>query len=190
MKQLRAACFVIAAFVLTPCISSAGVSIELKNGNEILADECRESDDRLICYKMGGAFEIEKQDIRSINRTKKEPTYEPEKPAAGQTDTGEAQEKPQKGDSPKDTDSELKARLDLITQRKRELQSERGNLADEREKLNKDVKDAPDWMATDRFEDLQKRMSALDEKIKTFNAEVNQLNQEEKTIIDSLQKKQ
>ncbi len=190
MRHLRVGSVLIAlAFALVPSLSRAGVSIELKNGNTISADECRESNGRLVCYKMGGTFEIEKQDIASVRRSKGESmSGEEEQPPATQENTGEGKGKPDKGALTKDPAVEGKARLDRITQRKRELQPEREKLISEREKLNQELKSSPDWMTVDKFQDLKKRMSALDERINAFNDEVTRLNKEEKTIRDSLQK--
>ncbi len=191
MRHLRVSCALIAAAVaLVPSLSAAGVRIELKNGSEISADECRESDGRFVCYKMGGTFELEKQDVASMKRTKGEPAtgQEERSPATQEKDTGNVEKKNGKGAASKDPVAEGNARLDRINQRKRELQPERDRLINEREKVNQDLKNAPDWMTVDRFNDLQKRMSALDEKIKAFNDEVTRLNQEEKTIIESLKK--
>jgi DNA repair exonuclease SbcCD ATPase subunit len=178
--------FLVAALAVCvlPSPSAAAVRIELKNGGTIIADECRESDGKLLCYKMGGTFELEKQDISSVQKTTAEEGIEeqgvsaPEEPeATSASKTDKSAEHPA---------SEAEKRLEQITQRKRALQPEREKLIRDREHLQDEVKKAPDWMTTDRFAALKKKISTLDERIKDFNDEVQKLNQEEKTIRDSI----
>jgi chromosome segregation ATPase len=191
MRHLCVSCALIAAaVVLVPSFSAAGVRIELKNGSEIFADECHESNGKFLCYKMGGTFELEKQDIASMKQTKREPAAVQEEGSPAARDSGgDVANKKDKSAVSKDPVAEGNARLDRINQRKRELQPEREKLVSEREKLKEDLKNASDWMATDRFNDLKKRISALDERIKAFNDEVTRLNQETKTITESLEKR-
>jgi chromosome segregation ATPase len=170
-----------------PSLSPAAVRIELKNGGTIIADECREADGKLLCYKMGGTFEIEKRDIASIKETsERENIEEEEAPPPAQPEVKEGAAETDKGAGVEQPGAEARKRLEQITERKRALQPEREKLVRERENLREEVKKAPDWMTTDKFNDLKKRISALDERINGFNAEVTQLNQEEKTILDSL----
>jgi chromosome segregation ATPase len=190
MRLIYRSCLLVLAVIAAsvfPSPSPAAVRIELKNGGTIIADECRESDGKLLCYKMGGAFEIEKRDIasmkgisakESIEEEEASPSVQPEaKEGAAETDKGSVVEHP---------GAEANKRLEQITERKRALQPEREKLVRERENLQEEVKKAPDWMTTDQYDNLKKKISALDEKIKGFNDEVKQLNQEEKTILDSL----
>jgi chromosome segregation ATPase len=177
---------VIAASVF-PSLSPAAVRIELNNGGTISADECRESDGKLLCYKMGGTFEIEKRDIASIKETSpRESIEEEEASPSAQPEAKERAAERDKAAGVKHPGAGARKRLEQITERKRALQPEREKLIRERENRREEVKKAPDWMTTDKYDDLKKRISALDEKIKGFNDEVKQLNQEEKTILDSL----
>jgi hypothetical protein len=176
----------LALFVLWPfpSFSTAAVRIELKNGGTIIADECRESGVKFLCYKMGGTFEIEKQDVASMKESPAKATGEGEETSP--STRPEVKEGAGKGTSVEQRGSEARKRLEQIAKRKRALQPEREKLVRERGDLQEEVKKAPDWMTVDKFNDLQKKISALDEKIKGFNDEAKQLNQEEKTILDSL----
>jgi phage-related minor tail protein len=172
---------------LFPSFSSAAVRIELKNGGTILADECRESDGKFLCYKMGGTFEIEKGDVASMKETSVRETGEEEETSPpAQPEEKEGAVEAHKGAPAGQPGAEARKRLEQITERKRALQPEREKLVREREDLQEEVSKAPDWMTVDRFNDLQKKIATLDERIKGFNDEVKQLNQEEKTILDSL----
>jgi uncharacterized protein (DUF3084 family) len=190
MRLLYRSCLlflaVIAASVF-PSLSSGAVRIELKNGGTIIADECRESDGKLLCYKMGGTFEIEKRDIVSMKETSaRESIEEEEASPSAQPEAREEAVETGKGGGGEHPAAEARKRLEQITERKRALQPEREKLVNERKDLQEEREKAADWMTTDKYDDLQKRISALDERIKDFNDEVKQLNQEEKTILDSL----
>jgi chromosome segregation ATPase len=178
----------IAAFSLSvlPSPSAAAVRIELKNGGTIIADECREADGKMLCYKMGGTFEIEKQDIASMRKTAAGEAIEEQGASPGQPETKEEESKTGEDAGAGHPAAEARKRLREITERKRALLPEREKLFKERERLQKEVKEAPDWMTTDRYGDLEKKISALDERIKSFNGEVQKLNQEEKRLLDSL----
>ena len=52
--------------VVFPPAAMSEVMISLKNGRDIIADSCRDSNGKVICEKMGGNFEIEKKDILNI----------------------------------------------------------------------------------------------------------------------------
>ena len=80
-------------------------------------------------------------------------------------------------------------RLEEITQKKKELFSERVKLVKEREQLDEDLKKAPDWMPTNQYEELNKRNDQFKEKMKLFNEEAGRLNEEEKRIVEGLKKK-
>lgn len=189
MKPVNILC--LASALIIPLLVSASpsfsdVKIELRNGSSITADECRESGAGLLCSKMGGTFEIEKRDIVRI-RTVKGGRSEDNgavTPEAGAADT----EKAETGNAGKipagDSDSKGAAanRLEEIRQRKQELNNERGKLIKDREQLQIDIKNAPDWMPAAQHDELNKRNSDLDERIKKFNAEVKELNNEERKI--------
>ncbi len=169
------------AAAVFPSPSAAAVRVELKNGRSFVADECRESDGSLVCYKMGGSFVIEKRDIVSIKKTAGEEEAE-EGPAP--SEPAEVKD----GDTKDDKTAAPAAsgkRLDEIAARKKALLPEREKLVKERENLQEEVKKAPDWMTVDKFEALKKKISSLDERINGFNDEAKRLNEEEKTILDS-----
>jgi chromosome segregation ATPase len=177
---------VLSAFIL-PSPSTAAVSIELKNGGTIIADECREADGKLLCYKMGGTFEIEKQDVASTKKiSATENIEEQEASPSVQPETTVEPAKPNGNAGADNTAAETQKRLEQITERKRALLPEREKLIKEREHLQEEVKKAPDWMTTDRYNDLKKKNADIDKRIKSFNDAVKKLNQEEKTIRDSL----
>jgi chromosome segregation ATPase len=181
--------FFVAVFSVSvlPSPSPAAVRIELKNGGTIIADECREADGKLLCYKMGGTFEIEKHDVASMKQiAATEDIEEQETSPSVQPETKEGAAKPNSNAGAENTAAETQKRLEQITERKRALLPEREKLIKEREHLQEEVKKAPDWMTTDRYNDLKKKSADIDERIKSFNDEARKLNQEEKTIRDSL----
>jgi hypothetical protein len=190
MRLIHRSCLLFLAVTVISVFSSfslAAVRIELKNGGTIIADECRESDGKLLCYKMGGTFEIEKRDIASMKETSARERIEEEEASPSiQPEAKEGAAETDRGTGIEHRGAEARKRLEQITERKRALQPEREKLLREREELREEVKKAPDWMTTDKYDDLKKKISALDEKIGGFNDEVKQLNQEEKTILDSL----
>ncbi len=168
--------------------SYSGMAIELSNGATITADGCRDAGSSLLCSKMGGEFEIEKKDIVRIMKTEGDGaegdgggtaegvTGDSEKTGAG--GGGEAA-----GKTSGDATSASAKRLEEIRQRKIELQKERDKLAEERQRLQKDVDKAADWMPSDQFDELSRRNSELDTRIKAFNEEVRKLNEEERAIV-------
>ena len=49
--------------VIFPPAAMSEVKITLKNGRDIIADSCTDSDGKLTCYKSDGTFRIDKKDI-------------------------------------------------------------------------------------------------------------------------------
>lgn len=175
---------VIAALVISlvlPADAPAGVAIHLKNGMTMTADSCEESGGTLTCYKMGGAFLLNRSDVEKLSERK---TAVEDEPAAAEAAPGAA---PDKVEPAKDDDQKKELtpeeQFNQIRQRKMELQDEGKKLAQDREKLREDVKQSPDWMTTDQFEALSKRNKEMDERLKKYNEEVKRLNEEETKII-------
>lgn len=81
--------------------------------------------------------------------------------------------------------AEQTARLDQITERKGVLQPERDKLIKEREQLHADVKNAGVIRTKGQLDAITTRITDLEARINSFNAEVKKLNEEEKAIIDS-----
>lgn len=189
--------FVFAALACMPSLSYSDVKVTLTNGREIIADTCEEEGGQLVCTKMGGAFNIEKKDVGSIKEIKgggdepfsKEPaspvSTEPEK----KTDDTPGVSRADKGKPAAGGQAEAMKRLEEVTQKKRELSSEREKLVKEGEQLQEDLKKAPDWMPTKQYDELNARNEQLKEKIKLFNEETGRLNEEEKQIVEGLKKK-
>jgi hypothetical protein len=184
-----AACIVLVTY---PSPSHSAVQIIFRNGRSMTADSCQEADGRFICYKMGGTFELEKEDIATIRviqngdrgadvqaaepEDKKQPA---DTPPSSKT---EEDKKVEGGGKSSQTGEDSKADLNRITQRKSELITEREKLLKDRQQLQDDLKSKPEWMPVKDFDDLKKRNSELDERIKTFNEEVDRLNAEEQKI--------
>ncbi len=189
---------IIPVLVSLPVLAYPDVRVKMTNGREIIADTCEQEGSRLVCTKMGGTFDIDKKDVISVKEIKgmrqeslpsekAAPSAEPEKKmdnTSADKSQGKVMEIPPPG-----SQSEAMKRLEEIAQRKRELSSEREKLVKEREQLDEDFKKAPDWMTTDKYEDLNKRNAQLTEKIKLFNEEAGRLNDEEKRIVESLKGK-
>jgi hypothetical protein len=186
-KTVLLSCASIILSLVSATYSFCGVRIELNNGRSITADSCSESGTRLLCYKMGGSFAIDKREIVSMKTTEGAETEEdagsPPAPAAANA-TGEASDSSGTV-SPDDTGGMRESpagRLQEIGKRKSELVREREKLVQERMRLQEDVKNAPDWMLPERYDELNKRNADIDARIKRFNEEVKELNDEEEKI--------
>jgi chromosome segregation ATPase len=140
---------------------------------------------------MGGTFEIDKRDIVRISTVKGEGSDDngavtPETGSAegGTAETGNAEKTSQDGSG-----SRRKAaakRLEEIRQRKSELKNEREKLSREREQLQSDIKNAPDWMPVKQYDEINRKNSDIERRIKSFNEEVRGLDAEEKGIQEEL----
>lgn len=188
---------ILAFLVCMPALSSADVKVTLTNGREIVADACEEEVGRFICTKMGGTFDIEKKDVANIREIRSggyepppgEPASPPPTEPGKKADDAPGENRAEKEKSPAEGQSGAMKRLEDIAQRKRELSSERDKLVKERGQLEEDLKKAPDWMPTNKYEELTKRNDQLAEKIKLFNEEAVKLKEEEKQIVEGLKKK-
>ena len=188
--------FICAALVFLPSLTSAGVKVMLKNGREIIADSCQEEGDRLICFKMGGTFDIEKKDVESMKETSgghDASTGEPadDQPTEQQKKAEDAQgaDRTGKENPPAAGQTGADKRLADIMEKKKDLAAEREKLVKERQQLQEDLKKAPDWMPTKQYEELDKRNAEITEKVKRFNEEADRLNEEENRIVGSQKKK-
>ncbi len=193
------ALIIISVLVGVPVLAYPEVSIMMTNGREIIADTCEQEGDRLVCTKMGGTFDIEKKDVVSVKGIKTiHRESVPAEKAASPTEPEKTMDKAPTDKSPDEVmqipspggQSAAVKRLEDISQRKRELFSEREKLVKEKEQLNEDINKTPDWMPVKQYEELQERNAELDKKIKKFNEEVGELNREEKNILDESKKKQ
>lgn len=179
---------VLASVTAFPCISLGEVQINLKNETSIRADECREENDRLVCFKMGGSFELEKRDVLSVqNRSgRSAPVPDTDRSAA---------EIPTEADSPAKagertdgtlpagtgpTSADPAASSDTLAQKRLSLQAERESLLRERQKIRDDIKNAPDWMPENQYNELNRRNTELDTRIRRFNEEAGKLSEQGK----------
>lgn len=205
MRRLWCAVIILIAVALQPHFSSAEVRIELKNGRSIIADGCKEMKDRLICEKMGGTFEIDKQDIQSLKgiTIKRKESYEaaPEEPseageAGKETKTGgdaapagaPREKKEGEGALIRRGSPEQEKRLDEITARKKELIAQREALVRDRDQLHEDVRNMGMIKSQEEFDAVKKRISGLEARINGFNEEVNRLNAEEERLLGEIKK--
>ena|ERR1700690_822689 len=180
------------AIVLTaPGGSIADVRIQLRNESAIIADECQDQIDRYVCFKMGGTFEIEKKDIVSIKnvtvRSQEIPAMELQDIISGsqsaqikQNGSRDDDEKKGEAGQTQGKIAESSTSADPIAARALELQAERNRLVKEREQLQEEIKNAPTWMPTNQFDNLQRRNIELDNKINKFNEESGRLMEEDK----------
>lgn len=184
-------CFVVAVVFFLPSLSFSDVNIMLKNGMTMTAEICRDEGDRLICSKPGGTFELKKREVESVRETTsgKRDQVEtqdsaPSKPGQeeGRDGNGRQAEDSQAGDA----SATLRNRLEQITERKKELIKERDALQKDRQKVQEEVRNAPDWMPEVRFDELTKKNAEIDERVNRFNEEVKKLNKEEGRILDQL----
>ncbi|MBI5101667.1 MAG: hypothetical protein HZB33_07540 [Nitrospirae bacterium] len=173
------------AFFLIPAAaerSFADVKVQLRNGGSITADDCREESDRFVCFKMGGAFEIDRKDVVSIkNVGAGAPSGRDTEPAENR----QAADGAGPGGGAKKTDPGKEAKTadpssekDPLVARAAELRDERERLIREKQQLDEDIKNAPVWMPVNQFDSLQKRSAEMEEKIKKFNEEIQKLKEE------------
>lgn len=197
MKGFLAA-IIISVLVGVPVLAYPDVIVKMRNGREIIADSCEEEGTRLVCTKMGGTFDIEKKDVVSVKGIKA--THRESAPAEKAASPAEPEKKMENAPADKGPDEVMQSpypggqsaamkRLEDISQRKKELLSEREKIVKEREQLGEDLNKAPDWMPTNQFDELNKRNAQLGEKIKLFNEEVGRLNDEERRIAEGLKRK-
>jgi hypothetical protein len=193
------------AFIL-PEAAFPDVKISLRNGRDIIADNCREAGAKLICEKMGGIFEIEKKDIVHLKGVVIKRKQKDESPEAGSPFSGEpaaaeqaASATPEPAKEPESGKPEAgnigqqrtgsaaeEKRLGDINTRKQQLTAEREALHKEREELHEEIRNAGVIWSKEQLEDLKKRMADVDEKINRFNEEVKRLNMEEAQIIENI----
>ncbi|MBI5846963.1 MAG: hypothetical protein HZB31_03290 [Nitrospirae bacterium] len=197
---MKKAIVVFLATALIACmagLSFAGVKITLKNGRTITAESCRDMKGKLLCDLEGGTFEIDRQEIVSMQDTKvlrqtpAEVSDEPKPAGSGKLPENE---KPLPSDKPVVKGSEGKvvtgltpdqiSRLDQINEKKAALKPERERLDKEREQLNEDVKNLGLIRRQSQLDEIRGRMADLDARIKGFNDEAAKLNEEERAIID------
>jgi hypothetical protein len=166
-----------------PGYSFGEVQVNLKNETSIIADECREETDRLVCFMMGGTFEIEKRDVLSmknisVRRSPVPDTSAPEAAAPGKSDSSS-----KAGDRAEGTLPAGKApgpanpanHTDPLAQKRLSLQAERESLLKERQQIQDDINNARIRISGNQFDELNRRSAELDAKIKRFNEETSRL---------------
>jgi hypothetical protein len=181
-----------AVCVMLPAPGFCDVKIVLKNGRSVAAESCEDRGGRLTCFREGGSFSIEKEDISEIKSTppgKSAPADESfvEKPSEEGLSGEAGAEKKDGAQTAAGPEKELEKKLGEITRRKKELTEERARLLEERERLKADLGKSPDWMTEKQFAELSGRITDLDKRIKKFNEEVPRLDIEEQKIIDQLE---
>ena len=169
-----------------PAPSFGDVKVDMKNGSSIVADECREEGSNLVCYKMGGSFEIDKKDVQ---KTENIPAGRSGYSETGETDTAGSEKAQQTHQDGTKTDGAVKGEgtvskadgkdaLKTVDPRAEELlslQAERERLVKEKKQLEDDMKNAPGHMADYQFNELNRRNAAMDAQIKQFNEKARQL---------------
>ncbi|MBA4373059.1 MAG: hypothetical protein C0402_09405 [Thermodesulfovibrio sp.] len=191
-EQLRSpGLIVLLSLIFLPVHAPAEVQISLKNEASIIADECREETDRLICFKMGGSFEIDKHDVLSMKNVsiRQQPVYETSETdtaASGVSDNsvkpgGKNQGAPLEGKDQKP--AAMFNSSDDSAQKRLSLQAERESLFRERQQVQEDIKKAPDWMPAKQFDELTRRNTELDTRIKRFNEEAGRLSDKKKQAV-------
>lgn len=168
-----------------PGYSSGEVQINLRNDSSIIADECREETDRLVCYKMGGTFEIEKRDVLSMKNISGRRAPVPDAGGSDAESTGRSDSsvkaEDKAGDAlPAGKVPDTAKPSDPLAQKRQLLQEERERLLKERQKIQDDIKNAPDWMSEKQFNELNRRNAELDAGIKKFNEEAGRLSEQGK----------
>lgn len=201
MSRVAILIWFVSIMLVMPSLSSADVKIMLKNGRTIIADSCRDTQDSLVCEKLGGTFSFSKREIENLKEIaggKKD--YEEEEPVPEET----TEEGAPPGDTPaaggraaaeqagdtlvRGVNPDADKRLDEINSRKLELKEEREKLVKEREQVREEIRKAGEIRSRDKFIELSNRDSEMKNKIDRFNAEAAALDQEEGQLIKSLKK--
>jgi hypothetical protein len=190
MKEALPSAGLLALFFLAvlPGYSSGDVQISLKNEAIIIADECREEIDRLVCFKMGGTFEIEKRDVLSMKNISARRSPVPDTSGPDEADPGKPASSAKDGDKADGTLPAGKAPhsstpanpSDPFAEKRLSLRAERESLLRERQQIQDDIKNAPNWMKINQFDELNRRNAELDAKIKRFNEEASSLSEQGK----------
>ena len=186
-----------------PDRSFSEVRISLNNGREIIADKCTDSGAKLVCEKMGGSFEVDKNDVLETKGITIEhaPVSEVSEKAKGQeaeagekealkpeADTKGAEKQPGEGLG-KGLTPEEKERLEQITSKKIEYLAERQRLINDRNQLQEDVKNVDsnnvDLNNQEKIDALNKSITELEIRLGKFNEDVRKLNEEEQNILGS-----
>jgi len=192
MKQTIqiSALIIFISLVVFPLKAMSEVKITLKNGREIIADRCKDSEGKLTCETSDGTFRIDRKDVlnmKNITIERPEPVEEAA-PAVASPDenkdepraaeTGQAGQKTAAKAPAGGPAGEQDKRLAEIMAKRAEYEAEREALMKERQQLHDDVKAAGVISANGPFQDFQKRLKDLDVRIKAFNDKVNKLNEE------------
>ena len=196
------AVLVLSSFFVLPVRSFCEVKISLRNGREMMADSCRETKDRLICEKMGGTFEFDKAEIIKTENITIErststldsppdtpaPVLEREKPKAGEN--GRTDAKANADAKIGGLTPEQAKRIAEIEKKRSEFTIEREKLMQERQQLHEEVKAAGVIRSgSEKYGEIQKKISDLDARINTFNDQVNKLNEEMSVLSNEPRKK-
>ncbi len=197
-KQIFAWLIVPVFLAAMPDCSFGDVKIFLKNEGSIIADECREESDRFVCFKMGGTFEVDKEDILSVKGIAPGQEFVPliVRPETESAEKSEQTGKPgatQKNNATpgagnmQDPGKAADA-ADPVMQQRELLQKERESLLKERQQIQSDIKNAPDWMPTKQWDELNRRNVDLDARIKKFNDDAKKIQTETKNPGDDTKK--
>ncbi len=208
LRNIAISIILIGPFI-APSLSFPEIEVSLKNGGTIIADGCMETGDMLVCSKLGGFFEIKRNDISDYKEiTAKQPAIQAARadysgpvhrdsgedgifasdatdPARGGPDYTRQDDAPAVEHGNRTLADK---KLDRITRKKMELTSVRKKLMKEREQLHKDVKNAVVIKTGKQLREILKRISDLDARTAEFNREIDKLNKEEQAIIEKLEK--
>ena len=180
--------------VVFPPAAMSEVKVTLKNGRDIIADSCTDSEGRLTCEKGEGTFIIDKKDVLDMKKITIERAPSLQVPEEGAVSLGKEEGKSEptlkevekrSGAGPiKGMKPEEKEKLDQINQKKIEYQAERQRLITERQQLHEDVKNTGLIKTQEQFDAIKKRIADLETRINSFNEDVRKLNDEERKILE------
>jgi len=203
MKQtIKISALIIFALpVIFPLSAMSEVKITLKNGREIIADKCTDSEGRLTCYKNDGTFRIEKKDVLDMKNITIERRLPVEEPAPADLSPEQKKEEPKDAETFKTGEKaaakppegapvgEQEKRLAEIRAKRVAYEADRETLTKEREQLHEEVKAAGIIDNPGKYQYFQQKIHDLDVRIKAFNEKVNQLNEEIAVLENAPQKK-
>jgi len=201
-KTIQISALIIFALpVIFPLSAMSEVKITLKNGREIIADRCMDSEGRLTCYKNDGTFRIDKKDVLDMKNITIERRLPDEEPASADLSPDQKTEEPTETETVRPGEKsaatplegapvgEQEKRLAEIRAKRAAYEADREILTKEREQLHEEVKAAGIIDNPSKYQYFQQKINDLDVRIKAFNEKVNKLNEEIAGLENGSQKK-
>lgn len=165
----------------------AAYKIILKNGKDFTVNNYTEADGKVRFYMNGGLIELDRSIIESIKQIKgRSGTYESAPEDAVKKDSPEAQPTAEKGEGALSRKEAIKNNLIEIGKKKEELGLVDKKIAEDRKKLEEDIKKEGTVTSIREKREFEKRAAEITERIIKFNEELNKVDEEEARLVKEL----